>query len=318
MLDKIIIGGNMKKFLLLSLCFVMCLSSFLVLSACKKEEKPTPVAQAEQAFATAMSNMATQTCIKMSSPNFLFMGEFIMIASNNGVYTKMDMLGTESWTQKESDQPGAQWYEYAITNDGTLEEPNYKYIKQLYPYEYIEKVDTSDFGFDIFDMLENSQFASASKLNGELSILYTIENEGTMLVLTIKVTNNMISSISMGAMGITMTINFEFGEQLLSQIPEIPEKDWVELEAKIEIDELDFPTEFVVDETLNLEDIQLEFYTDKTKSYDYDMYDITIDMISGFDTSTATQIGESRTMTITFCGLTYDIEYTVIEAPAVS
>ena len=43
-----------------------------------------------------------------------------------------------------------------------------------------------------------------------------------------------------------------------------------------------------------------------------DEYDITIDMISGFDTTTA----GTRTMTVTFYGLTYDIEYTVTEVAA--
>ena len=295
-----------RKFLSIALCLMLCFSSMLIFGACK--EKPVKIGEVEAAneLSTAMANLVSENSIKIYSDNFLFMGQFTLIATEDMAYTKMDLFASESWTKKEGDN----WYVYSVANISETETPNLQYIKQLVPTSENESLDET---FDLLDMLNEATFSSGSKLKGEITISYSTVEDGVATKLTCKIADGKLKSFTVGSGFLSMTINFEFGDHLCAQIPAVPSGAgivWDETDPFIDVE--DMPTTFEIGDSLNLEDVVLEFYEDAGQ-FDCEEFAVTMDMITGFSTEEA----GTYTMTITFCGLTFDVEYTVSE-PVVS
>lgn len=156
-------------------------------------------------------------------------------------------------------------------------------------------------------MMEDMSFANASKLNGELTINFYYE-EGVPLQFSIVIKEGFIKSIKIGSGMYKITIDFEFGSEVLEDIPARPTNvEWYEYQPQIEIGFIE--TEYKVGDSIDLEDAYIEYLEDIEAVFT-NYFDITEDMISGFTTETA----GTRTMTITFYGLTIDVEYTVTES----
>ena len=306
-----------NKFLTIALSLMLCLSSMFIFGACKDEPVPVPEAAAMETFNTAMTNMENEDAVKMT---YSLMGyELSMVASEEQIYMySTDTI--ESWSVKN----GEVFDQYTIVNVSTSGTPEYEYVKSIVPA--VEATNSGSLN-ELFDELIGEdldltalKFAKASKLNGELTIKFDIvADEDMSLQYIFKIKDDKLVSISMEMMGMTMSFKLSYGASLLEEIPERPTLDfnnqpivWDEYEPKIEVEGI--PSQFEVGDTLNLDEIELEFYVDAT-SFDSEDYDITLDMITGFDTTTATEEGHPRTMTITFCGLTYQVQYTVT-APA--
>ena len=293
----------MKKFLAIIFCLLLCLTPFMFFGC---EEKLTNVGEVEASnvLAVAMENMEEAQAVKMYSEDFSGMGKFLMIASATENYT--EFLGTKSWVKQEGDY----WFDYSIATYEVDDEEVTDYIKSLVISE-----DGEDEDGNMLDMLlsefEDSAFSGATKLKGEFSISFKVVEDGATTTMTFKVKDETLKSIEISAGMYSMSIGFEFGTSVVEEIPVIPTNvEWDIYEPYIEVDGI--PTEFVVGDALDLTDVTLEFYEDTTSGW-AEVFDLTIDMISGFDTTT---VG-TRTMTITFYGLTFEVEYTVVEEPVV-
>lgn len=312
-----------RKILSILTCLMLCLTSVFMLSGCKKEKEPVPVAEAVamESFNKAMTNLESEDAIKMVCyvPE---MGETIIITSQEKMYTCVPQT-SEMWMTKNGDV----FQVYSIENTSITDTPNYQYTKSIVPAveQDSDSEDIADsisglFGdmSDLFDGMEFA-FSNASELDGVLTINFGLKFEGeTIYSMTFKIENDKLTSISMRMFGMSITYSIQYGEQYLQEIPAIPNHNWVELKPYIDVTFEDStitePIEFAVKEQLNLDDFNLLFYQDEL-AWSYEEYDLTIDMIQGFDTETVTEPGQPRTLTITFCGLTYEIEYTVVAAP---
>lgn len=307
-----------KKFLTIALSLMFCLSSAFIFGACKEEPVPVAEAAAMETFNAALTNMESEEAIKMT---YSLMGaEMIMVASDEQVYIYMTD-SVESWAVKN----GEVFDQYTIVNVSAAEIPEYEYVKSIVPAVETEDDMSLEGMFDDlvgedFD-LSSLKFSKASKLNGELTIKFdVIEDDFVALQYSFKIKNDKLTELSVKIGNMKITFKFSYGENILEEIPEIPTLDmagqpidWYVCEPKIEVSGI--PAQFEVGDTLNLENVELEFYMD-VEGYESEEYQITMDMISGFDTSTATEEGQPRTMTITFCGMTYQIDYTVTEPAA--
>jgi len=290
----------MKKLLSISLSLMLCLTA-VVFFGCEPKAKPVSEVEASNILTTAMANMETENALKIHSSNFMFMGEFVTIASETESYT--NFMGVESWTKQES----GNWYAYSKTITEIADTPEIIYTKQLIPTENGE-VDEDNLSM-IWEMLEESEFEEASLLKDVYSISFEVEEDGDEATITFKVQDETLKAIEISAGKYTMSIEFEFGASVLEDMPEIPTNvDWIEYEPYIKV--VGMQTQFVVGDTLNISDIDLEFYDDISNTSFPVEFDLTLDMITGFTTETA----GTRTMRITFCGLTFDVEYTVTEA----
>ena len=292
-----------KKFITFALSLMLIVSSAFIFGACG--EKPVPVAEAAamETFNEAITQMEDEEAIKMYCN---LMGyEMIMITSEDATYTyATDSM--EIWMHKNDDH----YVSHSITSysfDG--EEPEFEYIKSIIPAIEMDSDSTFDdlLGGALDGELDDSfelEFASASKLDGVLTVKFDLmELEDPIFTISFDIKNNKITSMSMNIMGFSIKYKISYGAHLLEQIPAIPTLDansqpivWEEYEPKIEVEGM--PTVFEIGDSLNLEDVTVEFYEDLSDYWPFEEYDLTMDMISGFDTTTATEIGHPRTMTI--------------------
>ena len=310
-----------RKFLSIAVCLMFCLTSMFMLSACG-EEKPVVVAQhdAETAMNTAMETLAQSTTIKMTMSMPMGMGDMVIIASEEQAYVEMamayedeeysyDML-VSSWTELEEDAYVTYSY-MSMTEDGETEEVATKSISLL-----ADSAFDNEYAGDAFEGLDFDNFVKASKLDGELSIVFKDE-EGTKF--TAKIEDNKLVSIKITEGLVSMTMYIHYGD-FAEEIPTRPEKDWV-LSSTIEIPELKetyVQGEDIEDVKLSLVGLELELYEEGT-GFDPDAtITITEEMlekisVTGFDASTVTT--EPREMTITYLGIELVVEYEVV-APA--
>ena len=310
-----------RKFLSLVLCLMICLSSGIVLSGCL-EEKPKPVGEvyAMDAYNTAVTNINNSDGIKMSCE---MMGvEVKMIISETQVYayTTDEM---EMWAIKDGN-----FYEmYLIENIG-YDEPEFVYTKSTMPAIVYEGESFYDQLMGMGGMSSSGdevsyEFVEASKLGDELTINMKVTIfEGWEIDSSFVIKNNILVSMSIDMFGLTMKYNFSYGENVLSEIPAVPEYDsnnveivWDECEPKFEIPEIE-DVEFNVGDNLSLVGLELNFYTD-SEGWEYETIVITEEMIqdftiTGFDSSELTN-GTPKEMTISFMGATLTIEYEVVE-----
>ena len=295
----------MKKLLSIAVCLMFCFSSMLVLSACG-EEKPKNLTevQAAEVVAEATLQMDNATSVKIHFDNFLFfLGEMTIIETETVSYTEMGSF-TE-WVKKE----GENWYSYSILTSLSESGETTEYMKKLIP---VVENDNLEEALDFIETIEGATFKNASKLNGEVTASYGTVYEGQNLAITCVVSDGKFKSFKFSTGFLSMTMELDFGEYVINEIPSVPTNvDWFEYEPYIEVDGIS--EVFEVGDTLDLEDVIIEFYEDKYDIFPSEEFDATIDMVSGFNTTTATEDGQSRKMTITFCGLTYEIEYIVLE-----
>ncbi len=308
-----------NKFLTFALTLMLCLSSVFVLGACK--EKPVEIGEAEamQQVQAALQHLNEVESCKISLNTIL--GSGYIIANAEMQYSNMEFISIpkESWVIKEGD--ASYRYEKAkyLVDEGETEYEQYEYTKTFVP---VIDGETSDESLGVIEMLNEAVFSSASKLNGEFSISFSVEEEGQMILLTCVIKDGMFESITSGVGFSALSMIFEYGDIVVPELPTVDENSqpivWEEKTPKIEV--VGIPTEYEIGERLeglNVDEIVLEFYEDCEDWFSTEDYEFSIDMISGFDTTTATEEGQPRTMTITFCGLTCEIEYTVTE-PAVA
>ena len=294
----------MKKFLSICFCLMLCLTSILFIGC---EEKPVSIGEAEatQILNTAMGGMYGTEAVKMYSEDFMFMGEFVSITTETITYSSF--FGQQSWIKQEN----GQWWDYSISTYEYNDEEYTDYSKMLVIEEEEDYGDETPLEM-ILEEFEDAQFSKATKLNGKYEISFAIIDDGVTTTLTFNVENDELKSIVVSAGGISMSLEFTYGASAIAELPEIPTNvDWYVYEPYIEVDGI--PTEFVVGETLNLLDATINYYEDADAWFS-EIYFVTSDMITGFDTTTATEPGATRTITVTFYGLTFDIEYTVVEA----
>ena len=309
-----------RKFLSIAICLMVCFSSMFMFSGCK-EDKSVPVAEAVamESLNTAMSKMENETAVKLSC-SMMGAGEAIIISSQNKMYANIP--GTsESWMTKNGDVFDV----YTIENVSETEIPEYEYIKSIMPAieetsdETLEDSLSGLFG-DMGEMFEGMEFnfSSASELKGVLTVNFALENEGEVVYnIAFTIQNEILTSITMKMFGFAITFNIQYGEQYLQEIPEIPLHNWYVCKPYIEVEfqgtSITEPIELTVGDQVNLDDFSLYFYEDES-SWSYQEFNITSDMLNVvFDTTTATEVDQPRIITITFCGLTYDIQYTVNE-----
>lgn len=295
----------MKKFLSICTCLMLCLTSLLFVG-CKEKPKPVAEVEAMNILNTALTNMEEAMAIKIECDNFMLMGELVTVVSENIEYSSF--MGMQSWIVEEGDYR----YDYSkIIYQEEGQAPEITYTKALVIEEDDDYEDVDVLSM-IFDEFEDSQFSKATVLDGEYSISFKVVEEGETTNMTFVVENNTLEEVVIGSMGVSIEIEFEFGQDALEDIPQRPTNvEWIEYDPYIVVEGIS--TEFVVGDTLDLTDVTLEFYEDITSDW-AEVFDLTTDMISGFDTTTPTEAGQTRTMTITFYGLTFDIEYTVVEA----
>lgn len=293
----------MKKFISICFCLMLCLTSLLLISGCEEKPKPVSEVQAAEVLETAMINLETSSAIEIECDNF-----FCFVISEDISYA--DFMGFKVWTVKE----GNYFYDYSIvTYEEEGQDPVTSYIKSLVVEEESDDFDDSFDGTDMLDMLfeglESSEFSKASLLGDEYSISFKVEEDGVTSTMTFVVEDNILEEIVIYELGVAMTIEFEFGQDALEDIPQRPTNvSWVEYQPHIKVEGM--PTEFTVgDNTLDLTNVVIEYYED-TDTQNPDEYTINMSMISGFDTTTA----GTKTMTVTFYGLTFDIQYTVTES----
>ena len=297
-----------RKFLAFSLCLALCLSSMLFFSACK--EKPVPVGEVEagQEFEAAMTNLESEEAIKMT---LNMMGyEMIMISSE-----ELNYVYAADYTQMWSVKNGDVYTEYLIMNVSYTDEPEYEYTKSIVPVEdeessALEDILSGALDGDVAD-LSGMRFVSASKLNGVMSVRLAFSAMGEDLFECVfKIQNKKFTAMTIELMGMSLTYNLSYGANLLDEIPAIPTLDaeeqpivWEEYNPYIVVEGLkDY---YSLGETINLDDLTLKYYLDD-ESYIYTEYEVTMDMISGFSSSEV----NSGTIVVTFCGFTFEQEYT--------
>ena len=256
-----------RKFLSVAICLMFCLTSMFMLSACG-EEKPVVVAQhdAETAMNTAMETLAQSTTIKMTMSMPMEMGDMVIIASEEQAYVEMtmayedgeysyDML-VSSWTELEEDAYVTYSY-MSMTEDGVTEEVATKSISLL-----ADSAFDNEYAGDAFEGLDFDNFVKASKLDGELSIVFEDE-EGTKF--TAKIEDNKLVSIKITEGPVSMTMYIHYGD-FAEEIPTRPQKDWV-LSSTIEIPELKetyVQGEDIEDVKQSLVGLELELYEEGT------------------------------------------------------
>ena len=302
-----------RKFLSIAICLMFCFTSVFILSACG-EEKPMVVAKedAEVAMATAMTTLEETKTIKMTMDMPMNMGGMVVIATENSAYIEMRMsfedidssydYSMKTWSKLEN---GA-FTTYAImseTEGATTEKIATKQV-------LLENLDVLDSeAAESLEGIDFDNFVEATELNGELSVVFSEESSDGNVTLTAKIVNNKLVSITSKQGMVSVTMYIHYGD-FSAEIPLVPEEDWV-ITSKIEVPNL--KTEFVVGEELSLEGLKLKLFEDKTSS-EFVEINLTNDMISsivsGFDTSEAKSDG---VMTISYYGLTIDVDYTVIQ-----
>lgn len=291
----------MKKVLSISFCLMLFISSLLMLTACEVKPKPVSQVEVEKLLTSAVSKMVNEKVVKINMPS---MG-FIAIKSDTISY--FNFMGMESWEKLENDN----MYEYSIIDFNS--EKTYTKKLVIPNSENDDNLFETDMDMDV-DAFKDAEFVEASLVKDEYSISYKLEEGGEKLTYTYVITNKKIKEISVRSGLISMSMQFEFGEHVLNQIPQIPtDVEWVEYEPCIVVDGL--PTEFEIGDTLDLENVTIEFYEDSEMMFFPETFDIDMSMISGFNTTTVTGVGETRTMTVYFYGLIYEVEY-IVTPPA--
>ena len=303
-----------RKFLSMAICLMFCLTSVFMFGGCGKD-KPVVVAQheAEAALNSAMQTLQQSKSIKMTMEMPSDMGSMLIVASEEMSYIEMNMAYSDedynysmlinAWTKVENDVFTTFSY-VNMTEGSTSEEMATKTVSFL-----DDDVFENEYSEEFFDGLDFDDFVEATKLDGELSIVFS--EDGTKLIA--KIVDNKLVSITMtqGVMSATMYIHYG---DFSSEIPPVAEKDWVDM-SKITIPAI--KTEFTINEPLSLKGLELKFYEDATDEYDFETFTITDEMlekitIEGFDPTTLTN-GTPRTMTITYLGLDLEVEYEVVE-----
>ena len=307
-----------RKILSITICLMFCLSSIFVFGACGKEKaKEVSEVVAMDAFNKASVNMEDEEVVKMTC-DIPFGGKMTYIFSQNKTYINVPDE-SEMWMIKNGDV----YDQYLIENVG-IEEIEYEYIKSIVPA--VEDVDKTSFenvfnnggmGEDLLGDLVSLKFLNASELNGELTINFSLMiDESPLFTYSFKIKDNVFIGMKINVFGVIMNYAIEYGEQYLEEIPEVPNYEWDEYDPYIEVlingNVPTEPIEFEVGDQLNLSDFDLRFYQDEFV-FNYEDFDVTIDMIEGFNTQTPTEEGQPRKMKVTFCGLIYEIEYIVTQ-----
>ncbi|MBR4998260.1 MAG: hypothetical protein IKY10_00110 [Clostridia bacterium] len=282
----------MKKFISISFCLMLCLTAVFMFAGCK--EKPKPVAQdiAEQKLSVALNKFYDATAIKAVGSGLV--DDTIVIMANDYTYHKSTMYGLEEmWTVKEGDY----FYKYAIEYG---EETSY--TKRLVLTEH-EELDNEL--ISMIDLIDEMVYASATELNGEITVNYNVEDDDEGIIkLGFVVKNESLKSMTMSIFGIKATFSFEYGESVLNNLPETPTSvPWYIYEPRIVVEGLkDY---YQLNEEIDYDELTLKYYADKESSF-YEEYDVTSDMISGWTTNEV----NSGTIVVTFYGLTFTQEYT--------
>ena len=247
---------------------------------------------------TALTNMETSMAIKIECENFLFVGEFVDIVSENIEYSRA--LDQESWLVKEGDF----WYEYSVSNYVFNNEQITDYIKKLHIEEDESNSDDSDMMSMIFDNFASSQFSSATQLGSEYTISFTVNENGISTDLSFVIENNIIKEVIVGVMGFSMVMEFKYDMDALLDIPEFPTNiQWDEYEPYIVVDGLkDY---YEINEQIDIDELTIYYYEDDGTFFSEE-FAVTSDMISGFSSESVC----SGTITVTFYGLTFTQEYT--------
>ena len=295
-----------RKFLSLVMCLMLCLSSMLVLSACKKNPKEISEVQAAQELNKAMQTLEETKSIKISveypeiyAEEMKLMFDFLIIATEETAYVDMTMFGfaVENWTLKEN----GIWTQYTVTAD-PFNDGGFLYEKSV--MQELESFLEDDMAEDSFESLDFENFVEASVLEGETSIVF--EEEGAKV--TAKIVDGKLVAIETKEDNMTMTVKIGYGD-FSAEIPVIPEKSqeakW-DMVSEIVLEGVD--TELEQGEAIDLSDAVLKFYPNVSE--DEDEF-ILIDL----DDATITNDEVNKKIIVKYLGLTYELEYS-IEEPA--
>ena len=190
----------MKRFLSIIFCLMLGLSSMFMLTACgEKEPEPIAEAIAMRTYEIAMENMNNEKAVKMT---LNMMGvEAKTIISENKIYA-YSTDSFEMWSTKNNDV-----YEiYTIENVGEDNNPEYQYVKSVYPAILMEEQSNFNLLMSMGEtgMLEDDsstiEFVSASELDGEITIKLKFKSNSWLEMefnATFVIVNNKISSMTM-------------------------------------------------------------------------------------------------------------------------
>ncbi len=287
-----------RKILSFICCLFMCLTATITLAGCKDE--PVVLAQhdAEKAMAQAVETLETTNAIKIECE----MLNLMMVATEDLCYS--EALDVQSWIKKEGDF----WYSYTTALIDVGGHPGYVYEKALVVEDISNPRSSS---FESITDYPFAKYSKATELKGEINVVYKSTQEGLTTYITYTINKGKLTSISIGDGGVSASINFEYGQEALEALVEMPtDVEWDEFEPHIEVEGID--VEFNVGDELDLTDAVIKYFEDvDTEELFAELFTITEDMVTGFSTETAGEF----TMTVTFFGLTFDIDYTVSEVP---
>ena len=245
---------------------------------------------------TAKENIETSSAVKVESETLF--GDFLVIATPDLYYEEEKLTGSESWIKQE----GNYWYEYFTGTEIVGDHPAIIFAKRLSlditedPRAYISS-----------DMEEypSAKFSKATKKDGKLTIVYKEVEDGTTTKITYTIVKGKLKSIKVKAGAVVMTTNFQYGNSAMSELPALPTGvEWDEYEPYIEVENL--KRVYNVREQLDLTNAVVNYYEDDETTFP-DEFVLTSDMVSNFSTETTGNF----TMTITFYGVTLNIDYRV-------
>ncbi len=287
-----------KKLMSFLCCILILLSTIVVVGGCGKD-KPVSVSKqnAEKAIVTAMQTIETSEAVKVE------IGEMFYVATSETLYQKVENGGIDVWTEKD----GNYWYRYFSSVTMVGDAPSCEFNRSL---SAELQQDPRHFVSDLLNDYIVGNFQKASKFKNELTITYKLVLEETTTETTLKLINSKLSSLTIKTEN-SETISLEYDDVALQDFNEKPKGiEWFDCESRIEVEGI--KTEYVLGEELDLTSAVLNFFEDLYTQTPY-VLELKPEMVLGFTTE---ELG-TKTMTIKFCNLTVDVEYTVTE-PAVA
>lgn len=206
----------MKKFFKVVLCLLLCIMPCVMLSACKKDPPLGPVTlteqQAEDLIVKALSNLESKNNEIKSSMGLL--GSITIATTPEVTYTKSNMFGgcVEVWTKLDNNV----LYDFSKTTMDFDGETFITYEKSIADTSDDEDVDVSK--------PETAEFVSAQEECGITTIIYSIDEDGEVSVVTYTIQNELITKMEVTADGeLQATITLKYDTDVV--IPEMPTVD---------------------------------------------------------------------------------------------
>ena len=282
-----------RKFIAILSCLIMAFSTVVFVSACGKG-KPVSVsrAKADVALTSAIEAISTSNAVKMEITSLN--NNTFYVAKNDSLYQSTPSEGLTIWTEKS----GNFWYEFFTISTMVGEFPGIDHNKCL-SVKVLD--DPRNFIVKTINDIELGAFIKASKYKGILTINYKLTNEEGTTQTTIKIKDSQLLSLKTSS----KTMTFCYNEDALGYFAEKPMGiEWIPLTSKIVVEGL--KNEYNVGDELDLTDAVLRFYKDEY-SEDFEVLTLNSNMVTGFSTE---ELG-TRTLLVNFCGLTFEVEYSV-------